>query len=125
MELGAYLDSADAEEEHQQPRGPAGLEEEEEQQDKRRRDDEHQRGLGLQLHDLGLGILLPAELGIDDGAAATVGRSEGAAADVGRSEGAVAGEEEEGVWPLAWGRRGRPASGARQGGGGGGGGPAR
>ena len=90
MELGAYLDSADAEEEHQQPRGPAGLEEEEEQQDKRRRDDEHQRGLGLQLHDLGLGILLPAELGIDDGAAAAVGRSEGAIADVGKSEGAAA-----------------------------------
>jgi len=102
--LGAYLDSADAEEEHQQPRGPAGLEEEE----------EHQRGLGLQLHDLGLGILLPAELGIDDGAATTVGRSKGTAADVGRSEGAVAGEEEEG----AWGRRGRLASGARRGGGG-------
>jgi len=110
--LGAYLDSADAEEEHQQPRGPAGLEEEE----------EHQRGLGLQLHDLGLGILLPAELGIDDGAATTVGRSKGTAADVGRSEGAVAGEEEEGAWPPAWGRRGRPASGARRGGGGG---PAR
>jgi len=78
--LGAYLDSADAEEEHQQPRGPAGLEEEE----------EHQRGLGLQLHDLGLGILLPAELGIDDDAAAAVGRSEGAIADVGKSEGAAA-----------------------------------
>ena len=27
------------------------------------------------------------------------------------SEGAVAGEEEEGVWPLEWGRRGRPALG--------------
>ena len=34
-----------------------------------------------------------------------------AAADVGRSEGAVAGEEEEGAWPLALGRRGRPAFG--------------
>ena len=78
--MGAYLDSADVEEEHQQPSEPAGLEEEE----------EHQRGLGLQLHDLGLGILLPAELGIDDGAAAAVGRSEGAIADVGKSEGAAA-----------------------------------
>lgn len=56
-----YLDSSDAEEEHEQPRGPAGLEEEEEQQDERGRDDEHQRGLGLQLHDLGFGILLPAQ----------------------------------------------------------------
>jgi len=59
------------------------------------------------------------QCGMPRQAAADLGRSEGTAADVGRSEGAVAGEEEEGAWPPAWGRRGRPASGAWRCGGGG------
>jgi len=56
-----YLDTPEAEEENQEPGGPAGVEEEEEEQDKRGRDDEHERRLGLQLHDLGVRVLLPTQ----------------------------------------------------------------
>jgi hypothetical protein len=56
-----YLDAPEAEEENQEPGGPAGVEEEEEEQDKRGRDDEHERRLGLQLHDLGVRVLLPTQ----------------------------------------------------------------
>jgi len=59
--LGMYLDTPEAEEENQEPGGPAGVEEEEEEQDKRGRDDEHERRLGLQLHDLGVRVLLPTQ----------------------------------------------------------------
>jgi hypothetical protein len=59
--LGRYLETTDAEEEHQQPCGPDGPEVEEEQQHERRRDDEHERRFGLQLHDLGLGFFLSAQ----------------------------------------------------------------
>ena len=56
-----YMDSPEAEEGNQEPGGPDGVEEEEEEQDKRGRDDEHERRLGLQLHHLGVRVLLPTQ----------------------------------------------------------------
>lgn len=56
-----YLDTTEAEEADQQPGRPDGVAEEEEEQDKRGRDDEHERRLGLQLHHLGVRVLLPTQ----------------------------------------------------------------
>lgn len=56
-----HLETPEAEEANQEPGGPVGVEEEEEEKDERGRDDEHERRIGLQLHDLGVGVLLPTQ----------------------------------------------------------------